>query len=84
LRSTARWGLAAGLGGAVGWVFIGVPAVLLGLVGIVLGFQAARPTRRGTTEWWIGVVAAMLGAIPLAALALYFSAALMGWGDFGR
>ena len=84
MRSTARWGLAAGLGGAVGWVFIGLPAVLLGSVGIVLGFKAARATRRGASEWWIGVVAAMLGAVPLAALALYFLAALMGWGDFGR
>ena len=84
MRQTARWGLAAGLSGAFGWLFIGLPAVLLGVLAIALGFKAARAAPRGTAEWWIGVVAATLGIVPLGALAFYFLAASQGWGDFGR
>ena len=81
LRSTALWGLAAGVGGASTWFIVGLlPAVLLGVIGIAVGITTARAAPRRSSDWWIGVAAVTLGAVPLGGLVFYYLAVFMGWG----
>jgi hypothetical protein len=63
---------------------IGVPAAIIGLIGVCVGVVTIRASGRGSANWWIGVAAAALGAYPAAALTFYLVAAFMGWGDYGR
>ena len=77
-RPTATWGLLAGAAGASTWFIIGLPSIVLGAFGVTLGIASARTASRRSREWWLGIAAASLGAIPLVWFAFYYLAVAMG------
>jgi hypothetical protein len=81
--------LLAGALAAMAWFAIGIPSIafglatiLVGLVATVLGIALARKTQRGTSEWWMAVVGAALGLVPVALVALIVIGGIFGWVEF--
>jgi hypothetical protein len=80
---TATWGLLAGAAGASTWFVIGLPSIVLGAFGLTLGIGSARAASPRSRDWWLGIVAVALGAVPLVWFAFYYVAIAMDWGHYG-
>jgi ABC-type uncharacterized transport system permease subunit len=84
-----RWALLMGALAAVAWFFLGVPSIVFGVATIVVGLAAsvlgialARKARRGSSEWWMAIVGAVLGTVPLSLIALFVIGGIFGWIEF--
>ena len=61
---------------------VGLGALLVGLVAVALGIASVRGAARGSSDWWMGIVGAVVGAIPLATVILLVIGAIFGWVEF--
>ena len=57
-------------------------ALVVGVAAVVLGIVTARASSRWTSDWWMGVAGAVLGAFPFAVVAWAVVATLMGWAEW--
>jgi len=55
---------------------------VVGVAAVVLGIVTARASSRWTSDWWMGVAGAVLGAFPSAVVAWAVVATLIGWAEW--